>query len=336
MLKASQFRTTLMALPTLATLASMASWPQTVLAQGSAAAYPARPVTIISPYVPGSSTQSDGLVWADKLRESLGKPFLVDFKPGAGTTVGNNYVAKAAPDGHTLLIVTGAYTIVAATYKDLAYDPIRDLAPVSMNTRRPTLLVVKSALPVNNFAEYIAYAKERPEMLNFATTGVGGQYHLIGAWMSGLTGTRLTYVHYKGAGPAFADLAAGRVDASIANFNFAFPFIKAGKIKPIAILSTRHSPLFPGMKTAGEQGFPDFEWSAWGGILAPAKVPQAIINKLAGEFARIAKMPDVIARFANDETELVGSTPEYFGKVIVSEITRWKRLVQEHGIRAEE
>ena len=328
-MKASSLPKALMA------LAVLAAWPHSLLAQG-AAAYPSRPVTIISPYVPGSSTQTDGLVWADKLRESLGKPFLIDFKPGAGTTVGNNYVAKANPDGHTLLIVTGAYTIVAATYKDLAYDPVRDLAPVSMNTKRPTLLVVNSALPVKTFTDYVAYARERPEVLNFATTGIGGQYHLIGAWMGGLTNTKVTYVHYKGAGPAFADLAAGRVDVSIANFNFAFPFIKAGKIKPVAILSTRHSPLFPGMKTAAEQGATDFEWSAWGGILAPARVPPAIINKLSGEFAKIAKMPDVIARFANDETELVGSTPEYFGKVIVSEINRWKKLVQEHGINAVE
>ena len=313
-----------------------AACPAPLLAQNAAATYPAKPVTIISPYVPGSSTQSDGLVWADKLRESMGKAFIIDFKPGAGTTVGNNYVAKAAPDGYTLLIVTGAYTIVAATYKDLAYDPVRDLAPVSMNTKRPTLLVVNSSLPVKTFTEYVAYARERPEVLNFATTGIGGQYHLIGAWMHGLTGTKVTYVHYKGASPAFADLAAGRVDVSIANFNFAFPFIKSGKIKPVAILSTKTSPLFPGMKTAAEQGVPDFEWSAWGGILAPGKTPPAIVNKLSGEFARIAKMPDVIARFANDETELVGSTPDYFGKVIVTEINRWKKLVQEQGIKAEE
>ncbi len=308
----------------------------TVLAQPTVANYPARPVTIISPYVPGSSTQLDGRVWADKLQEIFGKPFLIDFKPGAGTTLGNNYVAKASPDGYTLLIVTGAYTISAATYKDLPYDPIRDLAPVSLNTKRPTMLVVNPGLPVNTLVDYIAYAKARPEALNLGTTGVGGQYHLLGAWLHSLTNTKATFVHYKGAGPVFVDLVAGRIDVSMANFNIGLPYVKSGKLRPIAILSSDQSPLLPGIKTADEQGAPGYEWSAWGGILAPARVPPPIINKLSVEFAKIAKMPDVIARFANDGTVLVGSTPEEFRKLIVTEISRWKQLVKDHDIKADE
>jgi len=309
---------------------------ETVLAQTTVATYPARPVTIISPYVPGSSTQLDGRVWADKLQGVFGKPFLIDFKPGAGTTLGNNYVAKASPDGYTLLIVTGAYTISAATYKDLPYDPIRDLAPVSLNTKRPTMLVVNPSLPVNTLVDYIAYAKARPEALNLGTTGVGGQYHLLGAWLHSLTNTKATFVHYKGAGPVFVDLVAGRIDVSLANFNIGLPYVKSGKLRPIAILSSDRSPLLPGIKTADEQGAPGYEWAAWGGILAPARVSPSIINKLSAELAKIAKMPDVIARFANDGTVLVGSTPEEFRQLIVTEISRWKQLVKDHDIKADE
>ena len=299
------------------------------------AGYPSKPVTMISPYVPGGTIDKDGRLWGQRMSEVLGKPFLLDFKPGAGSTVGTAYVAKAAPDGHTLLVITAGYSITAATYKDLPYDPLKDLAAVTMTLKRPTLLMVHPSLPVNNYEEYIAYARANPGKINFGTSGAGGVYHLMGEWMHSETKTQVTFVHYKGAGPLFVDLVAGRVHASPASLFNALPFIKSGKTRAIVITSKERSPFFPGMKTVAEQGIPDFEYAAWGGFLAPGATPPAILNRLAAETAKYAKDPAILKQYEGDGTVLVGNTPAEFQKVLVTEITRWRRLVSENGIQPE-
>ncbi len=299
------------------------------------AGYPSKPVTMISPYVPGGTIDKDGRLWGQRMSEVLGKPFLLDFKPGAGSTVGTAYVAKAAPDGHTLLVITAGYSITAATYKDLPYDPLKDLAAVTMTLKRPTLLMVHPSLPVNNYEEYIAYARANPGKINFGTSGAGGVYHLMGEWMHSETKTQVTFVHYKGAGPLFVDLVAGRVHASPASLFNALPFIKSGKTRAIVITSKERSPFFPGMKTVAEQGIPDFEYAAWGGFLAPGATPPAILNRLAAETAKYAKDPAILKQYEGDGTVLVGNTPAEFQKVLVTEITRWRRLVGENGIQPE-
>ena len=296
------------------------------------AGYPSKPVTMISPYVPGGTIDKDGRLWGQRMSEVLGKPFLLDFKPGAGSTVGTAYVAKAAPDGHTLLVITAGYSITAATYKDLPYDPLKDLAAVTMTLKRPTLLMVHPSLPVNNYEEYIAYARANPGKINFGTSGAGGVYHLMGEWMHSETKTQVTFVHYKGAGPLFVDLVAGRVHASPASLFNALPFIKSGKTRAIVITSKERSPFFPGMKTVAE---PDFEYAAWGGFLAPGATPPAILNRLAAETAKYAKDPAILKQYEGDGTVLVGNTPAEFQKVLVTEITRWRRLVGENGIQPE-
>ncbi len=308
--------------------------PMPALAQDAAAAWPSKTVTFISPFVPGGTTDKGARLYGQKLTDALGKPFVVDFKPGAGATVGANYVAKSAPDGHTLLITSAAYTITAATHKDLPYDPVKDLAPVTLTLKRPSLLMVHPSVPVSNYAEYIAYAKANPGKLNFGTTGMGGSYHIAGAWLHGVTNTSVTFIHYKGASQLFTDQVAGRIHVSPASIFNALPFIKSGKMRAIFLISGERSALMPELRTVAEQGIPGFDYSAWEGIFMPAGVPAPIVNKLAGEFGRIAKMPDVIDKFKDDGTIMVGSSAADFRKHVVTEITRWRKVVQEHNIQA--
>ena len=306
------------------------------LAQTAASTYPSRPVTIISPFAPGGSTDKDGRVWAQKLQESLGKAFVLDFKPGAGSTIGTNYVAKAAPDGYTLLIVSSGFSVNAATYSDLPYDSVKDFTPLSLLVKRPTVLLVHPSVPVKSYPEYIAYAKARPGELNMATSGAGGISHMIGAWLHSATGTSITFVHYKGAGPMYTDLIAGRTQVTASSLFTSLPHIKPGKLRPLAILSAERSELLPGMKTVAEQGIPDFDYSAWTGLLMPASVPAPIVNRLSAEIGKHAKSRDMIERFADDGTHVLGSSSEEFRRYLVGEITRWKRLAQEFNIKAVE
>ncbi len=303
-------------------------------AQNTTGTYPSRPVTIISPYVPGAVTDKDGRVWSQKLTQALGKPFVLDFKPGAGSTIGTHYVAKAAPDGHTLLIITSGFTVTAAMYKDLPYDPLKDLAPVSLTAERPVTVLINPRLPIRNFVEYTTYARAHPNELNFGTSGAGSILHMAGAWMHSATGTEVTFVHYKGSAPMLVDLVAGRVDAAPSNIFNAMPFISSGKLRPIAIASATRSQMLPGIRTVAEQGIPGYGYSAWGGLLSPAGVPAVIINKLSGEIAKYVKEPDVIEKLTGDGTVLIGSTPEAFRQTLVTEITRWKGLAQQFNIKA--
>ena len=304
------------------------------MAQGSAANYPAKPVTIISGTPPGGINEADGRLWAQKLGQSFGKPFVLEFKPGASSTIGANYVAKSAPDGHTLLIITGAFTIVAATMKDVPYDPLRDFAPVSLTLERPVVLLASPQLPANSLPEYIAYARSHPNEINFATPGAGTPPHMGGAWLHSASQTEVTFVHYKGSGPMLIDLASGRVHATASNIFNSLPLIKAGKAKAIAIMSSQRSSLLPNIKTVAEEGYPGFGYSSYGGILAPGATPPAVVNRLSAEFSRIVKEPDVVERLTKDGTVLVGSTPQAFRQLLVSELDRWKKLAQQYNIQA--
>ena len=207
---------------------------------------------------------------------------------------------------------------------------------ISLTLKRPSLLMVHPSVPVNNYPEYIAYAKANPGKLNFGTTGMGGSYHIAGAWLHGVTNTSVTFVHYKGASQLFADQVAGRVHVSPASIFNALPFIKSGKTRAIFMISGERSALMPDLKTVAEQGIPGFDYSAWEGIFTAAAVPPAIVNKLAAEFGKIAKMPDVLNMFKHDGTIMVGSSAPEFRKHVLTEITRWRKVVKDHDIKTVE
>lgn len=302
------------------------------LAQGSSA-FPTKPVTLISPYPPGGGPDGDGRVWAQRLTEAWGRSVVVDYKTGAGGTIGTHYVVKAPADGHTLLLITAGFTVNAVMRTDLPFDPVRDLAPVSLTHKRGALFVVHPGVPYRSFTEYLAHARANPDQVNFATTGAGSIYHLIGAWLNSATRTRATLVHYKGSGPLLVDLVAGRTQIAPTTFLSGWQYVKSGKLRALATISAERSPVSPDLKTVAEQGVPEFDYSAWGGILAPAGTPAPVINRISEQFAAFSKDPAIIEQFRTTGAILIGNTPAEFGRYLANEITRWGRLMKENGIQ---
>jgi len=303
-----------------------------VLAQ--AADYPSRPVTIIVPTGPGASTDIETRLYAQKLAERIGRPFAVDFKPGAAQTLGPAFVARANPDGHTLVTVTGSFTATPALMS-LPYDPVKDFAPVALMSNRTTVIVAHPGVPFNTVSQYIAYVKAHPGELNVSTNGSGGSPHLNAAWFHNLTNTQVTFVHYKSAGAALTDLMAGRVKVAFSTLLSVLPHVKSGKLRPVGIASTERSSMLPGVMTAAEQGVTGYNYASWFGISAPGATPPAIIDRLNAELVQISKLPDVIAKLEADGGTMVGSSPQQFRQVLLAEMARYKKLVQDTGIKME-
>ncbi len=307
-------------------------------AQGPGASYPARPVTIIVPFAPASIADVETRLYIPKLSEGLGKPVLVDYKPGGGASIGAIFVAKSAPDGYTLLYVGPGFTVYPAFFplEKLPYDPVRDFAAVAQITTRGTFLMVHPSLGVKTFQEYIAHAKANPEGINFGTSGGGGILHIVGAWLHSSTSSKVTFIHYKGSAPVFQDMLAGRVHATATLFFTGLPFVKAGKLLAIVNLGQQRSKYMPDLKTAAEQGLPEFDYSSWSGYVAPAKTPDAIVKRLNAEFANVAKQPELMKKMDAEGAELTAISPEEFRKSIATISARWRRVVQENNIKLEE
>ena len=307
--------------------------PGVVMAQ--AADFPSKPVTIIVPTGPGASTDIEARLYAQKLTERMGKPFNVDFKPGAAQTLGPAYVARATPDGHTLVTVSGSFTASPALMT-LPYDPVKDFAPVALMSNRTTAIAAHPGVPFNTVPQYIAYVRAHPGEVNVSTNGSGGSPHLNAAWFHSLTNTQVTFVHYKSAGAALTDLMAGRVKVAFTTLLSVLPHFKSGKLRPLGIASTERSSMLPGVLPAAEQGVPEYNYASWFGISAPGATPQAVVDKLNAELVRVSKLPDVMAKLEADGGSMVGSTPQQFRQVLLAEMARYKKLVQETGIKLEE
>ena len=308
----------------------------TAYAQGTADTYPTKPVQIIVPFTPGGATDIEARVYAQKLTESVGRPFIVDYKAGAGGTIGGAYVAKSVADGHTLLVVTSSFTVNPAFYKELPYDTVKDFAPVSLMSKRVTVLLARPSFPAATIRDYIAYAKASPGKINIGATGAGSIPHLAGAWLHNASNTQATYIQYKGTTPLLLDLIAERVDVNPSPLVNGLQYIKTGKLKILGIMSDDRSDLLPGVQTVAEQGVPGFDYSSWLGFVAPRSTPTAIVNKLSTEFARAARAPDVAQKFGPEGTTMVGSTPAKVQELIVTEVNRWSKLVQASGIKLDE
>ena len=307
-----------------------------VNAQNAIDQYPARPVTWIAPVTAGGGVDLESRLYAQKMSEAFGKNFIIDYKPGAGTTIGAAFVAKAAPDGYTLLTLTPSHTISSLAYANLPYDAIRDFAPISLTSKRPALMVVHPSLPVKNLKEYIALAGKKPGALNIGTTGSGSITHIALEWMHSLAGVKVTYIHYKAGAPSYTALIAGDIDGVLAGAAALMPLIKAGKARAIAATASERLKLLPDVPTVQEQGLAGYDYSLWIGVAAPARTPPAIINRLSAELARIVRMPEVHAKVADDGTIMVGSTPEQLRAHLVNEIALWRKLVADSGIRLAE
>ena len=311
--------------------ASGATW-----AQGAAGAFPSKPISIIVPVAAGGGQDIEVRFYADRLARNTNWKVLVDAKPGAGSTIGTGFVAKAVPDGHTLLSTTSTFTVAPTLYQDLPYNPQKDIAPVVLMSKRASMLVVHPSVPVRTVQEYIAYTRANPGKLNFGSSGRGNITHLAAEWMHVEMKSKATFVYYKGGAPLYVDLVAGRVDATMSSPLSMVPYIKAGKLRAIGMTSSERVALFPDLPTVAEGGAPGFEYSYWVGFTTTGGTPAAAINRLNAEFVKVARMPEVVQKLAEDAVQPIGSTPEQFRQHIDSEMKLWTRLTKELGIKMEE
>ena len=297
-------------------------------------AFPSKPVTIIVGFPPGGPVDQEYRVFATKLTTLVGNSFVVDYKPGAGSLVGTNYVAKSPPDGYTVLGTTNSYTTLPALHKDMPYDAQKDLAPVSLLAKRPALLVVHPSVPVRNLAEYIRHAQANPGAINFGTPGLAGGPHLASEWLHNVINTKVTYVHYKGTAPMSLDLAAGRVHASLTVPVGVMSQLKAGKLRALATSSAERTAVLPDLPTVIEQGGKGYDYAVWTGVFAPGATPAPIIARLNSEFIRALKSPDIAQKMESEGNLFVGSTPERLREVVAAEIVQYRKIVQDSNIQS--
>lgn len=315
-------------------LAILSLYAGTVPAQGS---WPAKPITIVFPFTSGGPADNEFRHLQPRLQESLGQQFLFDFRVGAASAIGTGYVARAAPDGYTLLLHNAGFAVHPNFYPDLPYDIQKSFDPITQISGGATIVMVSvAALPaVNSIADLTAWGKANPGQLHCNTAGQGGVTHILCAALSGAIGVSITPVHYKGVSQGQVDLIAGRTQVSAGTLFAALPQVKAGKIRPIAALNPERSRLFPELRTTFEQGI-DVEYPNWHALFAPAGTPPAIVNRLYGEIAKVAKQPEIAAALEKLGTAPVASPPDVFRKRLAVEIARWRKVIQEHKITAAE
>jgi len=296
--------------------------------------YPSRPVKVIVPFAPGSASDTVARTVADKLTLAMGQPFIVENRAGAGSTIANEYVAKAAPDGYTLLISTAALPIGASAYPNLKYDT-SSFVSVTVFTNSALALAVNPDFPAKNAKDFIEYAKANPGKINFGSLGVGTSHHVTAEKLKLDANINMVHVPYKGSGPAHLDLMGGQIQAMFDNLVALMPHFKSGKLVPIAVTTSKRHPQLPDVPTLSEAGVKGFEAVAWFGMVAPAGTPRDIINKLNIEIIKILNMPDVRQRLIDGGSEVIGNSPDDADRFLKSEIKKWGAVVRAAKINAE-
>jgi tripartite-type tricarboxylate transporter receptor subunit TctC len=302
-------------------------------ASASAQPYPAGPLRIVVPFTPGGGTDILARLLAQKLNESWGQPVVVDNRPGAAGTVGTAFVAKAAGDGHTLLIVPAGYAGNPGLYRNLPYDHTRDLAPVSWLASGPLTLVVHPSLPAKSVKELIAFARARPGEINFGSSGTGTLPHLSAELFNSMSGIRMVHIPYKGAGAAVTDVMAGRVPIYFMNILQSLSLIKAGKLRALGVTTPQRSPIAPEIPSIAEAGLKGYDMTNWYGLLAPSATPREAIVKLNAEVVRILNLPELKGRLADDGMTVVASTPERFAEFLARETDKFMKVIEAAGIK---
>ena len=301
-----------------------------------AQAYPTRPIRLIVPYTPGGTSDILARAIGQKLNEVWGQPVIVENRPGANGNVGADLVAKAPADGHTLLLTDiGGLCISPSVFSTLPFDPSKDFEPVVMISYSPHIFGVHPSLPASSVQELVALAKSKPGRLNFAMSGVGGAPHLAGVDFALRAGIEWTYVPYKGGSQAVADVLAGHADVLFNGMLPTYPFVKAGKLRALAVSSAKRVAAAPELPTVAEAGFPGFETGSWQGVLAPAGTRREIVDKLNGEIRRILNTPEMKERLAAQGTEVRADLPEALARFMRNEIARWAKVVKQSGVKIE-
>ena len=297
--------------------------------------YPSKTIRIIVPYPPGGFNDTLARTLGQKLNAKWGQPVVVDNRPGGGTTIGTNLVAKSAPDGYTLLIVSFAFAVNPALYATLPYDSGKDFVPIVLAASTPNLLVVNRDLPVSSVKDLIALAKSKPGKMNYASAGNGSSNHLSMELFKSLVGVDMVHVPYKGSAPAVTDLIGGPVDVMFDNVPNVLQQMKAGRLRGLAVSSQHRSPFAPDLPTVAESGVPGFDISVWFGVVTPAGTPKSVIALLNADINRILKLPDVVQLFHGQGVEPLGGTPQEFDTHLRAQMSKWTKVVEATGTRPE-
>ncbi|MFL6570399.1 MAG: Bug family tripartite tricarboxylate transporter substrate binding protein [Burkholderiales bacterium] len=309
------------------------------LAAGAASAqqaYPSKPIRLVVPFAPGGSSTLVARFMSEEMGKGLGTSFVIENKPGGGGNIAMQEVARAAPDGYTLIIGhVGSLAMNPYMYERLPYDVDKDFTAVSLLAIVPNIFVVYHELPAKNLREFVALARAKPGQINYGSAGNGSAGHLAMEYLKQVTGIELQHVPYKGTGPNVTDLIAGRTQATSAGTPPLMPHVKSGKLRVIAVGTSKRLHSLPDVGTVAEQGYPGFETSQWYGLNAPAGTPEPIVRRLAAEAAKAAKSALVLERFKSDEAEAVGSTPQEYAAFIKKEQERWSKVVRAANVKAD-
>jgi len=299
-------------------------------------AYPNKPVRLISPFPPGGGVDTTSRVLAQKLTEAWKQQVIVDNRSGAGTTLGTEIAARAAPDGYTLLLTNNALAISAGLYKQLRYNTSKDLLPITEILRQPFLLLTQAASGAKTVKELIALAKAKPEAIALANTGIGSGPHLAGVLLANMTGVTFNYIPYKGGGPAIQDLIAGRVQALITTPIAAMPHVQSGRLRALGVTSGKRSPTLPDLATLAESGVPGYDVSTWYMLLMPAGVPANVLGKVHADSIAVLRQPDAMKILASEGAEMVLSSPKEAAALLNMELDRWAKTIKSANVKSED
>lgn len=303
---------------------------------GHAQNFPNKPVRVVVPFAAGGTSDIVTRILAQRMEEIWGQQMVVDNRPGAGGSIGSEIVAKSAADGYTLLMATVAtHGINASLYRKIPYDPVADFSPVTLVASTPSVLMLHPSIPAASVRDLIALAKASPGQLNFGSSGNGSSHHLAGELFDSMAGVKMTHVPYKGTAAALVDLLGGRIQLTFDTLPSAMPYVKGGKLKPIAVTSAKRTRSLPDLPTIAESGVPGYEVTSWYGLLAPAGTPPEVVKKLNADFVRAIRIPEVTDKMVEAGAEPVGNSPEQFAEFIRSELKKWAVVVQGSGARVD-
>ena len=315
-------------------LATVAIAVASLCGAAHAQGYPSKPVTIVVPFAPGGAADTMARQLAEPLGKRLGQPVIVENKPGAGTMIASEHVAKAAPDGHTVLLAASSLGIAPSLYSKVNYDPVKDFTPISLVASVIHVLEVHPSVPVKSVAELIAWLKANPTKANYGSVGAGTSTHLESELFNTMAGVKMTHVPYKGSAPALMDLVAGNLQVMFDAWASSGPFVKDGKTRLLAVTTAQRSKILPDVPTVAESGLPGYEAMPWLGFVAPAGTPAAAVNRFHAELTEVLKEHEVQDKFRSLGLDIIGNQPQEFAEFIKKDITKWAKVIQETGAKA--
>lgn len=316
-------------------LAAVALAAAALCGPASAQSYPTKPVTIVVPFSPGGATDIMSRTLAERLGKRLGQPVIVENKPGAGTMIASEHVARSTPDGHTVLLAASSLGIAPSLYSKVNYDPVKDFAPISLVASVVHVLEVHPSVPARNVAELVAWLKAHPAKANYGSVGAGTSTHLEAELFNTLAGVKMEHIPYKGSAPALMDMVAGNLQVMFDAWASSGPFVKDGKVRLLAVTTAQRSKLLPDVPTVAESGLPGYEAMPWLGFVAPAGTPQSVIDRFHGELMEVLKEPAVQEKFRSLGLDIIGNRPQEFGEFIRKDIVKWAKVVKDSGAKAD-